>query len=45
MLQFLRSAIEYRSIYSSWTDDIDPDLSYELGSPSSGELLCWRCGQ
>jgi hypothetical protein len=30
ILYFLRSAIKYRRIYWTWTDDIDPNLSFEL---------------
>src|SRR6476620_4376726 len=34
---FLRSPVKYRRIYRAWTNHIDPDPSFELGSPSSGE--------
>ena len=37
VFQFLRSAIKYRRVYRTGTDDIDSDLSFELGSPSSGK--------
>jgi hypothetical protein len=37
IFQFLRSTIEYRRIYRAGTDDIDPNPSFELSSPSSGE--------
>ena len=31
------SPVKYRRIYRAGTDDVDPDPSFELGSPSSGE--------
>jgi hypothetical protein len=38
VLHFLRDGLcSHGSIYRTWTNDIDPDLSFELGSPSSGE--------
>ena len=38
VLHFLRDGfVKHGSIYRTWTNDIDPDLSFELGSPSSGE--------
>ena len=29
ILQFLRSTVKYGSIYGTWTNDIDPDPSFE----------------
>src|SRR6476620_9105089 len=38
VLHFLAGNLtQHGSIYRTWTNDIDPDLSFELSSPSSGE--------